>query len=258
MHETRHLQGRTVLASNSVLFVATAPARAADQLDSFATYLVTHGCAIHSQIDETVALFRFETFVTPILIAAHAAIQRTRLAVSATMAVKVRIDGRYMPSPKSLDIGATLAREASPGRLVLSLHLASLLQATEPECAGLLRTSSVPMADGRERAVVTFDASSVGKAAASDGGIGQVIGTLSPELVERLVYRIYQRIHALAPSLSERAVRRAVKAGSSAVAISADLTQRAPADAHASIRLIVDDEVRWIRVRREPSSGGEL
>jgi len=29
-----------------------------------------------------------------------------------------------------------------------------------------------------------------------------------------------------------------------------------PPESHAAIRLIVDDEVRWIRVRGEPAAGG--
>jgi hypothetical protein len=253
--ETRNVHGRTILASNSVLFVASASAHGAARLDTFASDLVAHGCAIHAQSAERVALFRFETFVTPLLVAASAAIDRTGLAVSATMAVKVLVEGRQRPSPKSVDIGTTLAHEASPGQLVLSLHLASLLQATETECAGLLHTATVRMANGRERAVVTFNAATA-SGPASRGGMGQVMGRLSKELFERLVYRIYQRIHAAAPGVNEQVVRQAVKAGDSAVAIAQALLCHVPRESHAAVRLIVDDEVRWIRVRREPSGVG--
>jgi hypothetical protein len=253
MHETRNLNGRTVLASNSVLFVASAQAGAAGQLDAFATELVARGCTIHSQSAESVAIYRFETFVTPLLSVAHAAMEGKALAVSATMAVKVVVDGRPMPSPKSVDIGVTLAREARPGMLVLSLRLASLLSATEPECSGLLHTAGVRMADGRKRAVVRFDdAKDAGPV--SSGGMGQVVGRLPREIADRLVQRIYQRVSVTVPDISERAVRHAVTARDSAVAIAKDLTRQAPRESHATIRLIVDDEVRWIRLRREPSN----
>jgi len=251
-HEIRHVNGRTVLASNSVLLVAVAPARAQVQLDTFATQMVAHGCSIQSQTPESVALYRFDTFVAPLLATAHAAQRGTPLAVSATMAVKVRVDGAQRPSPKSLDIGATLAREASPGALVLSLHLASLLQATEPECASMLHTASVPMADGRKRAVVTFAPDGPAR-----GGVdaGQIVGHLTPELADRLVHRIYQRIYAAVPEVPERVVREAVRAGGSAQAIAKTLLRYAPPESHAAIRLIVDDEVRWIRVRGDSASG---
>jgi hypothetical protein len=255
MYETRNLNGRTVLASNSVLFVAAAPAGEAVALDGFASRLVARGCTIHRQTADSVALYRFETFVTPLLSAAHAAMQGSNLSVSATMAVKVVVDGRPMPSPKSVDIGITLAREASPGALVLSLHLASLLGATEPESAGRLHTAAVRMADGRQRAVVKFD-EAIDPGPASGGGMGQVMGRLPRELVDRLVQRVHQRISLSVPDLSERTVRQAVKSHDSAIAIAAELTRHAPPQSHAAIRLIVDDEVRWIRLRREPSSSG--
>jgi hypothetical protein len=109
------------------------------------------------------------------------------------------------------------------------------------------------MANGRERAVVTFD-TAIASGPAPDGNLGQVLGTLSAELFERLVQRIYRRISAVTPGISERAVRRAVRSCPNAVAIGSKLIQRASADSHTAIRLIVDDEVRWIRLRREPSS----
>ncbi|MCU0937954.1 MAG: hypothetical protein MUC86_02170 [Burkholderiaceae bacterium] len=253
-HEVRHVHGRPVLASNSVLFVAAAAAGAEVQLDTFATHLVSHGCSIQSQSAQSVALYRFETFVAPLLTAAHTAVRRTGLAVSATMAVKVLVDGKHRPSPKSLDIGTTLAREASPGTLVLSLHLASLLQATEPECSPMLHSASLPTASGRARSVVRFEPTGSPPAAGA-GDIGQVVGTLTPELAQRLAFRIYQRIDATAPGVPERVVREAVKSSHSATAITQALIRHVPPESHAAIRLIVDDEVRWIRVRGEPAAG---
>jgi hypothetical protein len=250
MHETRNVNGRTVLASNSVLFVAVAPAGEAVALDSLTTRLVARGCTIHKQSADSVALYRFETFVTPLLSAANEAIDGTGLSVSATMAVKVVVDGGATPSPKSVDIGITLAREARPGTLVLSLRLASLLGATEPECSGLLHTASVRMADGRARAVVTFD-DEIDPGPSSGAGMGQVVGRLPRDLADRLVLRIHQRVSLSVPDLSERAVRQAVRTNDSALAIAAVLARHAPPETHAAIRLIVDDEVRWIRLRRE-------
>jgi hypothetical protein len=253
--ETRLVQGRPVLASNSVLIVASAPAGSAAELDAFAAHLVALGCTIHSQTGETVALYRFEAFVAPLLAAAHAAVRGTKLAVSATMAVKVRVDGREQPSPKSLDIGLTLAREASAGNLVLSLRLASLLQATEPDCARLLRTTSVPMTNGLPRSVVLYDSGRASRPR-TEGGVGELAGALPPELIDRLVYRIYQRAFAAAPGVSEEAVRDAVLSASSAVSIARQLARHAAPETHGALRLIVDDEVRWIRLRRESPGTG--
>ena len=254
--ETRVLQGRPVLASNSVLIVASSAAPAVADLDTFAAHLVSHGCTIHSQTETAAALFRFETFAVPLLQAAQAAARRLQLAVSATMAVKVVVEGKPRPSPKSLDIGTALAREASPGNLVLSLRLASLLQATEPECAGLLRTTSVPSANGQRRAVVLFDASSAARPRA-EVGVSQIAGTLPAELVERLIYRIHQRALNAAPGMSERDVRDAVLTSNSAASIANKLLRRVPTESQAALRLIVDDEVRWIRVRREASGAAD-
>jgi hypothetical protein len=253
--ETRLVQGRPVLASNSVLIVASAPAGAAAELDTFAAHLVTLGFTIHAQTGRMVSLYRFEVFVAPLLAAAHAALRGTPLAASATMAVKVRSDGREQPSPKSLDIGTTLAREASAGNLVLSLRLASLLQATEPECARLLRTTSVPMANGHPRGVVLYDGAA-SERPQTHGGIGQLVGALPPALIERLVYRIYQRAFAAAPGVSEDVVRDAVLAASSAVSIAQRLARHAAPESHAALRLIVDDEVRSIRLRGEAGEPG--
>lgn len=249
-HETRSVGGRVVLASNSVLLVAVGGTAG---LDAFAADLVAHGCAIHAQSPARVALFRFETFVAPLLAAAHAAIERETLAASATMAVKVRVAGRAAPSPKSVDIGGTLASEAARGELLLSLQLASLLQATEPECAGLLHTARVRMADGRERAVVRYSAATAA-GPTSRAGMGQVVGRLSSEHVARLVERIVQRLRPIAPAVDPRLVRRAVAAGDSALKIAQALQTHVPREGHAALRLIVDDEVRWIRLR---AGGGD-
>lgn len=253
--ETRLIEGRSVLASNSVLIVASAPAGAAAELDTFAASLVALGFTIHAQTERMVSLYRFEVFVAPLLAAAHAALRGTRLAASATMAVKVRVDGREQPSPKSLDIGTTLAREASPGNLVLSLRLASLLQATEPECSRRLRTTSVPMANGLPRGVVLYDGAAP-RRPQTLGSAGQFVGTLPVALIERLVYRIYQRAFAAAPGITEQAVRDAVLSASSAVSIAQRLARHLPSETHAALRLIVDDEVRSIRLRGESGEPG--
>jgi len=249
--DLRQMQGRVVLATNSVLFVAKrqgAPAA----LDAFVADLVAHGCAVHAQSDPcTRVLYRFDTFVAPLLPVVQAAAESGALAVSATMAVKVRVDGRQRPSPRSVDVGSTLAAEAGPGRFVLSLQLASLLQATEPECAGRLHAAKVRMADGRERAVALYSAST-GTGRTSVAGAGQMLGRLPEEVGARLAERLSRRLQPFAPDIAVQDVRQVVAGSDSAGAIAQSLMRLVPSESHGALRLIVDDEVRWIRMRGGP------
>ncbi len=239
-----------VLPANSLCLTAWSAVDAGDALFSFARALAAQGCTLHSQSAQGVTLYRFDTLITPLLVAAYTAVRRAPISASAIMAVKVTEDGVRKPSDKTVEFGAVLAAEARPGQLVMSLRLASLLQATEPDCSAYMRPDRVPMAGGGERAVVQFHP--VREPVDRPATLSPFTGVLPPDRAKLLAERISLRLRAVAPTITASDVIRVVDSGAGALQVAGILGAKVSGDLRTSVQRIVEDEFRSINLRGRP------
>jgi hypothetical protein len=236
---------------NSVCLGFSTTLGVSDDLFRIARELTVQGCALFSNSQRSLVLYRFGAPVAPILAAVYRAVRHSQVGASAVMAVRVQEGEQRRPSDKSVQFGLELAGEAAPGEVVLSVRLAALLEATEASCRRFLHPAMTTTASGTQRAVVRFS---------TRGGAGRpathspIAGRLSPERTQLLADRLSARLGAfMSPTVTETMSAR-LGQGESTEQLLAWLWDHVPLHLHHFVRRIIDEEFRTIHVRSAPGA----